>query len=450
MGSLPVALSGKGFEVTVLSPMYRPTSIKIKGGREIRLELAGEAIPAKVFTQEKRGVRWAFLDAPSLFNRPYVYNDSDGDVADEHRRFSALAFTAIEGVRQGLFEADVLHAHDWHTALVPYLLRRYPAYREDPALSNLRCLLTIHNLGYQGVFPKEVLDELGLPAEDFNTEVLEFYGKVNFIKAGIVFADAVNVVSPQYAREIQTPEAGFALDGLLRKYAAKLTGILDGIDSEVWNPRKDKALKKKLTLSLDRWKAASKAALQEEMGLEMDPKVVLVGIVSRLTPQKGIDVVCEAADRIVESGMQMAVLGRGSEALEKAVRETGGRLAGRFAVKVDFDDALARRIYAGSDLFLVPSRYEPCGLTQMIAMRYGAVPVAHRVGGLIDTIEEGRTGFLFSPLTADSVVDALGRAREACANGGLSMLRKTCTEQDFSWDHSAEAYAALLYSLKPA
>ena len=352
------------------------------------------------------------------------------------------------------WQVDLLHVHDWQAALCAVYLRTL--YQAKSALSNIRSVLTIHNLGYQGLFPAEHFSLTGLPAQLFTPAALEFYGKLNLLKGGLVFADLLTTVSPTYSEEIQTPEYGCGLEGVISGRKDVLHGIVNGIDAEIWNPAKDPHLPTQYSLSDMSGKARSKKGLQRELKLRTD-KGPLVGVIARLTGQKGIDLVIDIIPELMELDVQVVILGTGDVKYEQLVRELAERYPGRLAVRNVFDEGLAHRIEAGADMFLMPSRYEPCGLSQLYSLRYGTVPIVRKTGGLADTVVNYTpsafkgsrvTGFSFTDTSADSLLTCLLLA--------LSIYRKKADwhrivragmEQDLSWARSAEIYLRLFQEL---
>ncbi|MDE1990604.1 MAG: glycogen synthase GlgA, partial [Betaproteobacteria bacterium] len=345
---------------------------------------------------------------------------------------------------------DVVHCNDWQAGLVPALLR----HRQGPFVPSV---ITIHNLAFQGNFDPLWVTRLGLPMDSFHLQGLEFYGRLSFLKAGINYADRITTVSPRYAREIQTPELGCGLDGLLRHRSADLVGILNGIDDS-WNPAHDPALPAAFDdRRLAAGKRRNKAVLQGECGLAKDPDVPLLGLVSRLTYQKGIDLLLEALPVLMAQPLQLAVLGSGEAVMESRLREAASAYPGRVGVTLDFDEPLSHRIIAGSDLFLMPSRFEPCGLAQMYAMRYGTPPVVRETGGLADTVvdctddalrERKATGFTFHNATPDDLAAAVQRALATYGNRtGWRLLQKTGMRRDFSWKRAAADYVGIYRAL---
>jgi starch synthase len=384
-------------------------------------------------------------------SRRGLYGEGGRDYADNAERFgylarAALALPAALGLRP-----RIVHLNDWQTGLAAWMLRREHA--EDRALTGARTVFTIHNLAYQGVFPKDVLPVVGLPWDVFRYEAMEFHDQLNFMKAGLVFSDALTTVSPTYAREVLTPEAGHGLDPLLRHRARDLHGILNGIDVAEWDPERDPHLPAHYSAADLSGKASCKAALQRELGLPERAHVPLVGIVGRLVDQKGFDLVAAALGDLLARDVQVAILGTGDPAYEEAFRGAARERPDRLAARIGFDEPLAHRIEAGADLFLMPSRFEPCGLNQMYSLRYGTVPVVRAVGGLEDTVQDfdgwrSGTGFKFREYTPNALLVAVRRAldvhRDAAAWRGL-VLRGMA--EDNSWARSAARYEALYRDL---
>ena len=347
------------------------------------------------------------------------------------------------------FKPDVFHCHDWHAGLIPVYMKTI--YQDDPFFRDTATIFTIHNLAYQGRFPKELLPYLDISWEEFKLEKMEFWDGLNFIKAGVMYSDVVNTVSRQYAHEIQTPEFGEALDLPLRSRSNDLYGIVNGIDYDIWNPTTDDKIPAKYDLSSMDGKVKDKLALQKELGLPQNAQIPLIGFVSRLTYQKAPDLIAEAAHEIISMGAQFALLGTGEEHYKHLFRKLAEDYPDNVGTETTFDDPLARLIYAGSDMFLMPSRFEPCGLSQLISMRYGTIPVARRTGGLVDTVHEydpttGKgTGFLFDDISSDALIWATGRAIDVYRNDKnvWNKMVFNAMESDFSWGNSAREYIDL-------
>lgn len=447
-GALPPALAALGHEVTVVAPGHRPTLKDTLPG-EPRGEVSALGLSARLNVLMHRGVRVVLLDCPTLYVRPALYSLPDGDFPDNSVRFAFFARAALAALAK-LGGVEVVHAHDWQAALAPLLLRHDGQVRFG--LQGAKSVLTIHNLAYQGVFPPWVLEACGLPRELFTMDLLEFYGQVSFLKGGLVSADALTTVSPTYAKEILTPAFGCRLEGILDGRRDRLFGILNGLDLEEWDPGRDPYLELPYgTDDVDEGKRAARELLAAETGVGGGRRPLL-GMVSRLAEQKGADLFAAVLDDIVAMGFDLVVLGTGERRYEEAMRAAVAAHPGRVAVLTRFDERLAHRIYAASDLFLMPSRYEPCGLGQMIAMRYGTLPVVNRTGGLADTVvdvsQDGGTGFVLEELTPAELVATLSRAHELLAEPArLAEVRERGMARDFSWKASARLYVKLYEQL---
>jgi starch synthase len=443
-GALPPALAALGHEVTGVAPGHR-ASLKEAVPGEPGGEVSALGLTARLSVVRHRGVRVVLLDCPALFVRPALYSLPDGDFPDNPVRFAFFARAALAALAK-LGGVEIVHAHDWQAALAPLLLRHDGEVRFG--LQGAKSVLTIHNLAYQGLFPPWVLEACGLPRELFRMDLLEFYGQVSFLKGGLVSADALTTVSPTYAREILTPAFGCRLEGVLSGRSDSLYGILNGLDLEEWDPAHDPFLELPYAADeVEEGKRAARELLASETGVGSGSRPLL-GMVSRLAEQKGADLLAAALDDIVEFGFDLVVLGTGERRYEEAMRAAQAAHPGRVAVLTRFDERLAHRIYAASDLFLMPSRYEPCGLGQMIAMRYGTLPVVNRTGGLADTVldvgREGGTGFVLDELTPDALVEALSRAHDLLGKPAeLARVRERAMARDFSWEASAREYVKL-------
>jgi starch synthase len=473
-GALPCALTRRGHECAVILPLYHaarsgpapvePTkhefAVHISGrpvhGRLWRSHLPGSAVPVYLVDQPAYFDR----DDPALGRGFYQYTGPDGrphDYPDNCERFVFFCRAVLEAVQLLDFWPDVLHVNDWQTGLVPVYLREEYRRRLDlgERFSRIRTLLTLHNLAYQGVFWHLDLPLTGLDWRLFNYHQLEFHGHLDFLKAGIVFADRLNTVSRMYAREIQTPYFGCGLQGVLAERRSVLSGIVNGIDTGVWNPATDRHLAANYDAeTAPQGKQACKGALQERFGLAAAPGAPLLGVVARLVEQKGIDLVIKAAEQILPDGCQLVVLGEGSPVYQDQLKELRRRCPGQVGLELAFDERLAHQIEAGADVFLMPSLYEPSGLNQLYSMRYGTVPVVRATGGLADTVvnctpetleKDTATGFCFAAPTAGALTEAVQRAvtmyREQPAEW-LRLLRNGM-RQDWSWDRSAVEYEKL-------
>ena len=443
VGSLPAALQALGDEVAVVIPRYG--SIDLKNARRVWENLPVHFGPASFpVTIYQASVEYPvyLVDCPPLFERKGLYGDSAMDFPDNHVRFAVFARAAL-GIARVLFRTEIFHCHDWQTGLVPAYLRT--TFATDPTYLGCRSLFTIHNLGYQGLFAKTALAEVALSAEAvYRPEVMEFFGRVSYMKAGIAFADALNTVSPTYAREIQTPEFGFGLDGALRARAGVLSGILNGVDYREWNPEIDPLIPARYGSGDLAGKEICKRNLLQEFGLPPEAMArPLLGIVSRFTRQKGADILAEAMDGIIAEDVYLVALGTGDSESEELFRRMQQEHPGRVAVRLGFDNRLAHWIEAGADIFPMPSYYEPCGLNQIYSLRYGTVPVVRATGGLDDTIEEG-TGFKFVEYSSEALLDAVRAAVLSFADPvGWRRTMRRGMRKDFSWKTSAAAYSEL-------
>jgi starch synthase len=461
--ALPPALIAEGIDVRLLLPGFRGFVDAFPGITDIaRLTTPFAAERVRVGLARLPGTEsLAYLvDHPAFYDRPgNPYASPDGsDWPDNHRRFGLFGWIAAElarGADPG-WRPDILHGHDWHTWLAPaYLVARPPAEGHVPTV------FTVHNLAYRGPFPGALFAELALPPEFFAIDGVEFFGTVSFIKAGLFYSDRLTTVSPTYAREIQTPAFGWGLDGLLRARANVLTGILNGVDPRVWDPRHDAILPRPYgEANAIAGKQAAKAGLQRRLGLEPIDNPPLFGTVSRLTPQKGLDLVLAGLPALVAAGGQLALLGSGDGDLEQAFTAAAEQYRGRVGVVIGYDESLAHLIIGGSDVILVPSRFEPCGLTQLYGLRYGALPLVRRVGGLADTVVDATamslaegvaTGFAFDDDSPSALMSAIGRATTLFREREIwqRMMRRAMT-RDFSWAAAARQYAAVYRTLRPA
>jgi len=452
-GSLPVALSQLGADVRVLMPAYRDARARAGTLQPVAaLQLAGAAEPVTLLEGTLPGskVKLWLLDCPALYDRPgNPYSMPDGQSwPDNAQRFALLCRAAVEIATNRVnlnWQPQIVHCHDWQTGLIPALLSREP---HAPAT-----VFTIHNLAYQGLFPAPTFASLELPQELWGPEALEFYNQLCFIKGGLVFADIVTTVSPNYAREIQTTEFGCGLDGLLRYRSATLRGIINGIDENEWDPAHDPALAAPFSAEKFDGKAANKHALQRELRLPVRAEQPLIGMVGRLVHQKGIDLALDALPQLVTQPLQLVLLGSGEAQYASRLQNWARRLPQQIAVHIGYDEALAHRIEAGADMFLMPSRFEPCGLNQLYSLRYGTVPVVRRVGGLVDTIVDTQvaslatrtaTGFMIEREDGSAVVEAVTRAVQHYRDRATwRQIATTGMRQDHSWPSSARSYLSV-------
>ena len=452
-GALPGALAAHDIRITTMLPGYPAVMAALGNARAAKTlpDLFGG--PARLIRGKVSGIDIIGIDAPHLFGRagsPYLMPDGR-EWPDNGLRFAALGAAAAVVAREGLpgLKFDVVHAHDWQAGLAPAYLRF--GGRAVPSL------FTIHNLAFQGQFPAAFFGRLGLPSEAFRTAGLEYFGSVGYLKAGLWFADAISTVSPTYAAEIRTPIAGMGLDGLLRGRAGSLHGVLNGLDTTEWDPATDAHLPARFSVADMAGRAANKAALQAAFGLAPNPDAPLFAYVGRLAWQKGVDLFLEAIPALFAAGGQLAILGSGDAGLTERCLGAAAANPGQIGTRIAFDEGLARLVYAGADAMLVPSRFEPCGLAQLSSLRYGALPIVTRVGGLADTVVDANdaalgagwgTGFVCPPDSPEMLGAAMLRAAGIYAQPALwRQLQKNAMAQDVSWAASAAKYAAIYRDL---
>jgi starch synthase len=449
-GALPAALAGLGHDLSVFTPRYRATTPGpvLADGHSVTVPLAAGFRFADVQDGGKdRGVRHYLVDCPEFFDRPGLYQEDGKDYPDNAERFAGFCLAALEYMKRLPEPAEVIHCHDWQTALVPiYLHSRYGA---DRFFQNSGVVFTIHNLGYQGLFPPYLLPHLSLDISLLTVDALEFFGRVNLMKGAILFSDLVTTVSRKYAEEIQTAEFGFGLEGVLRRRADRLQGIVNGVDYSVWNPATDPLIAANYSPENLAGKIACKRALLETAGaadIRLDRPVV--GLVSRFDSGKGFDLIEKVAENLLSLDVYLIMLGTGDPGYERFFQHLAARHPGKCMVRIGYDNALAHQIEAGSDIFLMPSRYEPCGLNQMYSLKYGTVPVVRATGGLDDSVEafdgESGTGFKFVKYTPEALFTTLRQALETYRQRELwQRVMLIAMVQDFSWSTSARQYAAV-------
>ena len=450
-GALPLALAKEKVEARTLVPGYPAVMGKIEAARAVHRYEDFYGGPARLLRAKAGALQLYVLDAAHLYNRPgAIYQGPDGaDWPDNAVRYAAFARAGADIARGAdvNFKPDVVHAHDWQAGLVAAFIR-FDGEAQRPGV-----VMTIHNLAFQGRYPRETLGALGLPPEAFAVDGVEYYGGVGFLKAGLHFADRITTVSPTYALEIRTPEVGMGLDGLMRARSDRVSGVLNGIDVNVWNPATDPWLPSHFDATDMAGRAECRRALQETLRLDPDPDALIMGVVSRFTWQKGLDLLPSAIERLGVSDTQFAMIGAGDADLEDSFRALASEFPGRVGLRVGYDEALARLVQAGSDALLVPSRFEPCGLTQLCALRYGAVPVVTRVGGLNDTIIDANemalaagvaTGLQFVSGQPDRMADALARAVLLKRDqAGWTKIQANGMACDVSWTRPARRYVEI-------
>jgi starch synthase len=453
---LSKAFAHRGHDVTLVVPYYRqlmPEDLPRKPtGRFVEVPLRGRAVRAGVLQSrlEETNVRVVLIDHPHYFDRPSLYVDVEKrDYSDNCERFCVFSRCVLEAARLMRLRPDIVHAHDWQTGLIPALAQ--VEYRGRSGFERMAAIFTIHNMAFQGWFARDQMATTGLDWSYFNWRQMEQHDQLNLLKTGIVFADAVTTVSPTYAREIQTVEYGYGLEGVLQHRQGVVTGILNGVDVESWDPASDAALSMRYTVdTVAQGKAACKRALQERLQLPAKPRTPLCGMVSRLTSQKGCDLLEDVVDRLLQDDVQLVFLGTGEPQYERLVQELSVRRPDKVRSVIGFDEVLARQIEAGSDIFLMPSHFEPCGLNQMYSQRYGTVPVVHAVGGLADSVVDctpetlangTATGFLFREYRAAALLSRLRTALDTYRQSDVwSGLVRAGMQRDWSWERSAAAY----------
>jgi starch synthase len=448
VGALPRALASLGHQVSVYVPRYRQTKLTDPQTvvKSITIPFDDKYRFCSVVTAgTSNGVRFYFVDYPPYFDREALYGGPSGDYPDNAERFALFSRAVIEASKV-LGVPHIFHCHDWQSALIPVMLRTL--YAEDPAFRELATVFTIHNMGYQGLFPPDTLPLLMLPWELFTISKMEFFGQVNFLKGALVHSDFVTTVSRKYSHEIQTTEYGFGLEGVLRNRAATVAGILNGVDYDEWSPQTDKFIVAKYSSEDLSGKAQCKKDLLNAFGVaNSDAKVPVIGIVSRFAAQKGFDLITQIMDRLAREELIMVVLGSGDKPYEEMFVRLNRQFPNKIAAKVAFDNAIAHKIEAGADMFLMPSRYEPCGLNQIYSLKYGTVPIVRATGGLDDTIEpwdarSGKgTGFKFTDYTGEALLATIKQALLAYRDpSSWQKLMRNGMARDFSWGASAREY----------
>ncbi len=456
LGDVIGALAGEfkkaGVRSAVILPLYR--TIK-KAAKTLGIRSLNKTISVPVGKKIEKGRLWKcappegtvsyFIDNDKFFDRDELYSTAEGEFSDNASRFTFYCRGVLEALKTLKFDADIIHCNDWHTGLIPVYLKTI--YRHT--FPHMASLMTIHNMGYQGIFGASSLSLTGIEHDEFAEHTLVHNGKFNFLRAGILFSDAITTVSKQYAKEITTPEYGFGLDNVLRARNRDIFGIINGVDYDNWNPAKDSSIPARYSLKELSGKAMCKRYLQESCGLPFS-RSMLIGMVSRFSSQKGLDLAAESMEDIIGSGMQVAILGKGDESYHKIFLGLQKKFGPGLSVTIGFDNDLAHKIYAGADVYLMPSQYEPCGLGQIIAMRYGTIPVARKTGGILDTVSEyapsnGKgTGFLFNSYSSDKLLTTIKKANRFYKDKQhWRVIQKNAMSRDFSWRRSAEKYLAL-------
>ncbi len=458
-GSLPSALQEMDCEVSVFLPFYRHTktqdlNIKLVK-RGLKAELGHWDFDFSLFHTKREGVDFYFIDKEEYYDRDFLYGTPQGDYPDNAKRFAFFANAVLTGAQAINFKPDIIHCNDWQSALIPFYIKY--KFQNSDFLKHAKTLFTVHNLAYQGLFEKDIMPELGIGYEFFTPDTLEFWDKFSFMKAGILYSNAISTVSAGYAREILTKEFGCGLDGLLNVRKNDLYGVLNGVDYSEWNPKVDRYIKAKYDETSLEGKEICKKDLLSEMKLSPGADKPLLGVISRLAAQKGIDIIADCAEAITKLGASLVILGTGDEKYHKILTALAKKYPKTIAVKIAFDNSLAHKIEAGSDMFLMPSRYEPCGLNQMYSLKYATIPLVRATGGLDDTIidytkdPKNANGFKFNEAEISDFMDALKRAVSVYKNKKQwhSLMLKAMSE-DFSWGHSAKEYIKLYKKIQGA
>lgn len=457
IGVLPKKLRETGCDARVVLPYYgevrknleRLKYNTVNTGKEVTVVIDWLPYKANIKETEVEGVPVYLLCNDELFEREYVYTTPAGDYKDNDVRFGFYSLGALETAKALNFKPDIIHCNDWQAAMAPISLKWKRHYNDDPFFQSSKLVFTIHNISYQGLFGQGFLDRFGLDRSLFNPEQLEFYGMVNLLKGGIITSDLVTTVSPTYAEEIQTPAYGYGLDGVLQAVSSqgKLKGIINGIDYDDWDPETDNALFANYNRDDPGGKIENKAKLKGLLGLNGNGRSPLIGVVARLAQQKGIDLVVDSLDRLMALDVELVVLGAGDKTYEKLLTAALQKYGGNFKAIIGYDETKARRIYAGCDMFLMPSRFEPCGLGQLISLRYGTIPIVRGTGGLLDTIvdysadKKYGNGFVFNEFDEDELISTVKRAISIYKNTReWNNLVKTVMKIDFSWRKSSREY----------
>jgi starch synthase len=451
VGALPRALAALGHQVSVYLPRYRQTKLTepVPEVRSVTIPFDDQYRFASVVSGGRLdGVRFYFVEYPPYFDRDALYGTPAGDYPDNAERFALFSRTVLEASKI-LGVPQIFHCHDWQSALIPVLVRT--VYAEDPAFRDVGTVFTIHNMGYQGLFPPDTLPLLMLPWDLFTISKMEFFGQVNFLKGALTYSDFITTVSRKYSQEIQTAEYGFGLEGVLRDRASTVTGILNGVDYDEWSPQTDKFIAAKYSPQDLSGKAMCKHDLLAAFGIPTaDVKLPVIGVVSRFAAQKGFDLIAQIADRLAREEMIVVALGAGDKTYEEMFQRLNKQFPKKIAVKVAYDNAIAHKIEAGADMFLMPSRYEPCGLNQIYSLKYGTVPIVRATGGLDDTIEpwDARTGkgtgFKFSEYNGESLLLTIKHALTAYRDQtSWQALMRNGMNKDFSWNASAREYGKI-------
>ncbi|MEK6680524.1 MAG: glycogen synthase GlgA [Nitrospirota bacterium] len=451
--ALPKALERLGHKIYIITPKYKAVDEKkfdlVATGQHIEVPVSNKKASGEILQASLgNNISVYFIKKDEYYFRDYLYSTPEGDYLDNAERFAFFSRGAIEAAKALDISPDIIHCNDWQTGLIPLFLKTH--YKDDQYFDKTKTILTIHNLGYQGQFWALDIHLLNLGMEYFTPQTLEFYGKISFLKAGIVFSDAVTTVSKKYREEIQTPEYGCGFEGLLKERAEKIYGIINGIDYDEWDPAKDNLIVKNYSIKDIKGKKDCKADLQKAFNLPLSPETPLIGMISRLSSQKGWDIFEEAVDDLIKLDIQFTILGTGDEKYHHLVKNLAKKYPDKISAMITFDNTLSHKIEAGADMLLMPSKYEPCGLNQMISLRYGTVPIVHATGGLDDVIrdydlkKEKGNGFKFTEYTPTELIKCIKRAIKLYkSRARWDKLIIIGMKEDHSWEKSAEEYDGL-------
>lgn len=462
VGALPFSLKKIDMDIIIIMPGYNFIFSKYKNIKKIldniEIKISENYIEYfDIFKTNYNGIDFYFIKNDKFFNREYLYGTPQGDYEDNNIRFGFLSKAILALLKNIKFKADIIHLHDYHVALTSVLINDEKLKKTNSFFKDTHVVFTIHNMAYQGIYDAGTLDLLEIDKTYFNIDGLEFYGKINFMKGGIVYSEKITTVSPTYSKEIVTPEFGHGLDGILKTRQKDLKGIINGIDYDIWNPENDKLIVHNFDINELHGKKVCKRSLLENLFAESDLSKPVLGMVSRLSGQKGIDLLIEIFDSLMKKDIYLIILGTGDEKYMKLLGELSKKYKQKFSLNLTFSDKTARDIYSGADIFLMPSQYEPCGLGQLISLKYGTIPVVRNTGGLADTINDinsdddtrnGSQGFKFLTYNGEELYKAINRAIDFYNNKDLwKKIMQNAMSCDFSWDYSAKQYKELFMSL---
>jgi len=461
-GTLPQALNNSGCETIVIMPGYEHIFSKFKDTKKLieNVKISLNSVTKDsfdIYNTKNKDVNYYFIRNPKYFGREYLYGTPNGDYADNNLRFGFLCKAMLSLLTQINFKPDIVHLHDYHVALSALFIHEDKTINKNSFFKDTKVVFTIHNIAYQGIFDKDTLDILGIDHKYFNIDGIEFYGKVNYMKSGIVYSDKITTVSPTYAKEILTPEFGFGLEGILKTRQNDLSGIINGIDYNIWNPETDNAIFSNYSLKDLTGKKECKKYLIDNLFNKIDYTRPVLGMVSRLSEQKGIDILANATEKLCNEDIYITILGTGDKKYMDLLVELKNNHPDNLNIELAFSDKRAREIYAGADIFLMPSKYEPCGLGQLISLKYGTIPVARHTGGLADTIidinekndiDKGGQGFKFINYDWQNLYNTIKRAIKFFKESKYwEKIMKNAMSCDFSWDYSAKKYIKLFKSI---